>query len=156
MKLQWKKVSITTLTIVYVIFNLFLVVVYCLFDGTPIGTIIWILNFPYSSPMLLVNSIILFVLFGKLRIQSQRINWMAKSSLAIYLIHANRPYVIGEIGLLAAWMVNQTNSTIIIMGGCILLTIIAIISAICFDKLLTPIWKQIDKIGNTVYNKLGY
>lgn len=156
LNLRWEKVSIKTLTILYLVFNLLLVVGYCLFEETAIGKIIWRLNFPYSSPLLLVNSIILFIFFGKLKIQSQSINWMAKSSLAIYLIHANRPYIIGIIGIMSTWLISLTDNTIIITAGCILLAIVAIIAAIGLDKLLTPIWTQIEKLGITVYNKLGY
>lgn len=155
-KLQWENISATTLTILYLLFNLLLVVGYSFFDGTAIGTLIWILNFPYSSPLLLVNALLLFVLFGKMKIQSPRINWMAKSSLAIYLIHANRPYVIGAIGIAATWIVSNTNNTIIITAGCILLAIVAILAAIGIDKLLTPIWTKIEWVGISVYNKLGY
>ena len=152
----WEKINVKGLFICYLLFNLLLVIVYTMYYDTRVGNIIWLLNFPYSSPFLLVNSILLFILFGRIRIQSRSINWMAKSSFAIYLIHANRPYVIGAIGCAALWILKQTDNEILIIIGCVGLTLIVLVASIVIDKLLTPIWKQMDILGNKLSLKLGY
>lgn len=81
---------------------------------------------------------------------------MAKSSLAIYLIHANRPYAIGLVGTASMWVYNHTSNYITLLSGLIILTIIVLLVCICFDKLLSPIWHLFEKLGDLVYSKLGF
>lgn len=43
--------------------------------------------FSYTSPTVIISSMLLVIWFSTLKIQSSAINWIAKSSLAVYLIH---------------------------------------------------------------------
>ena len=45
------------------------------------------LGYSYASPFIIVQAIFLFLLFSRLKIQSNLINWMAASCLSIFLIH---------------------------------------------------------------------
>lgn len=155
-KYIWERINAKWLFVGYLLFNLVLVEGYLCFYSTRIGSSIWILSFPYCSPILLMNSILLFILFGNIKLQSFVINWMARSCFAIYLIHANRPYVIGLIGSAALWIANTTNNGVWIVFACVGLTFVVVLCCILIDKLLTPVWKLIDRLGNKVYIKLGY
>jgi hypothetical protein len=46
----------------------------------------------YNSPLVIISSLSLFVIFKNIKLQSSIVNWMAKSSLAIFLIHGALPY----------------------------------------------------------------
>lgn len=45
--------------------------------------------FTYTNPLVIVQSVALLLFFSKLRFQSKFINWVAASSVAAYLLHAN-------------------------------------------------------------------
>ena len=49
----------------------------------------WVFH-PYTSPILILMASLLFLYFTTLEIQSNIINWMAGSTLAVYLVHENR------------------------------------------------------------------
>lgn len=148
--------SMCSLLISCVLLNAVLFFGYHLFHHNLLGKLIWNLSFPYSSPILLLNSVLILLIFSKLRLQSQLINNMAKSSLAIYLIHANRPYAIGLVGTASMWIYNHTSNCITLLLGLIILTVIVLLTCICIDKLLTPIWHLSEKLGDTVYSKFGF
>jgi hypothetical protein len=46
----------------------------------------------YNNPLIVLSSISLFLVFKKIKFQSKKINWLAKSSLAIFIIHTSIPY----------------------------------------------------------------
>lgn len=41
----------------------------------------------YNNPLVIIQSILIFILFLKIKIQSNLVNWCASSALAIYLFH---------------------------------------------------------------------
>lgn len=48
-----------------------------------------ILMFTYINPLVIIESVALLLFFSKLNFTSRFINWMAASSFAVYLVHAN-------------------------------------------------------------------
>jgi hypothetical protein len=46
----------------------------------------------YNNPLVIISSISLFIIFKNIKLQSNIINWMAESALAIFLIHVELPY----------------------------------------------------------------
>ena len=104
--------------------------------GTFLQHRIWALAFPYNSPLLLLGCILLFVPFGRIRLQSPRINWLAASVFAIYLLHcAGWNYVTVVIRYfesllpIPALVVFTFFFSFVVMAICILI-----------DKLLSPLW----------------
>lgn len=51
--------------------------------------------YAYNSPLVIMESIALFMAFRYLRVDSQAINYVAKSAFAVYLIH-KEPHLFGE------------------------------------------------------------
>ena len=81
------------LLLCYAVFNIVIMTLeYCM-HGNIVGKMIKSLSFPYSSPMILIGAVMFFMIIGKQQIQSRFINYVAASSLAIYLIHGSRPYL---------------------------------------------------------------
>lgn len=46
----------------------------------------------YNNPLILSSSVALFLVFKKLKFHSKKINWLASSGLAVYIIHTSVPY----------------------------------------------------------------
>lgn len=154
-KYKWEKIQYAKVIICYLSLNITLVLVH-LHAAPLIKQIIWHFSFSYSSPILLINSILAFILFGKLKFNSKLINSLAKSSLAIYLIHGSRPYFIGAIGNATFFLNDVITNKPLFFLSILGLTLLVITIAIIIDNILTPVWNLINKLGNVVYNKLGY
>lgn len=166
-KVFFEKISINILILFFLLLNLALVTVYSVSAENLLGSIVWRLSFPYSSPLLLCNSIIFFLIFSKINIQSKAINWMAKSSLAIYLIHSNRPlfidwdgFTVNPDGGVIGFFMQQCKicaSNDFILCILLLFTALIIISiAISIDKLLSPLWQSGNRQFDRIYNFLGF
>lgn len=111
------------------------------------------ISFPYCSPILLISSILLFMTFAKIHLQSKWINYFAKSSFAIYLIHlSNVGGFIMHNGM--DWICNLVNGNILlVILGVFTYAIIILLLCIAIDKLLTPIWRGLDKVAVSLSNK---
>ena len=153
---KWKDSGYTIYIVAYIFMNVLLVITYTMHSGNQIGHIIWNIFFPYSSIGLLINSSLLFVIVGKTKINSRAINYFASSSLAIYLLHANRPYLVSLLGQGAFTVMEFSDSYGFIIIGCILLSILTLCICIIIDKLLSPIWNAINIFGQFVYSRIGY
>ncbi|WP_157784290.1 acyltransferase family protein [Treponema primitia] len=46
----------------------------------------------YNNPLILLSSISLFLVFRKFKVMNKKINWLAKSALAVFIIHTSIPY----------------------------------------------------------------
>lgn len=155
-KYKWEQVSLKMYIFIYLSFNVLIIIGYVLFQNSILNTIIWHLCFPYSSFFLLLNSMLLFLIFGKFKFQSKIVNKFAASSLAIYLIHANRPYFIGAIGYIANLILQNSSNCLVVMVMCILLTMLTLIVAIIIDNIFSPVWNLLKRIGEITYLKLGF
>lgn len=91
----WKSISIWKILMCYVVLNtlIFLGIKY---GDEKISGIVFYLSYPYGSPVIVLNAILLFILFGHITINSDMINWFAKSTLSIYLLHVH-PVVLNII-----------------------------------------------------------
>ena len=153
---QWKNLSIITILPIWLILNLLIISLYYYNSASFVGRIIWTSFFQYSGTGLLLNSIIFFIMIGKMSFNSKIVNYMASSSLAIYLIHPNRPYFRGLLGSGANFIINSEYNEMEKFIGYICLSIMTIFICITIDKILTPLWNVINLLGNKIYIKLGF
>ncbi|WP_294958697.1 acyltransferase family protein [uncultured Fibrobacter sp.] len=153
-KNMWKDIPKITITFAILLLNLVIFSLLVLFSrNTIIGAYIWLLSMPYCSPLLIINALLVFILFSQLNFKSKAINNLAKSVLAVYLIHCQptiHKFVImpivetisrnafslsffelsGGIELYKIQVFFYTaGSAILVMTGCIII-----------DKSLFPIW----------------
>ena len=154
-KYKWQKQRFLTLVSSYIFLNVIIVIAYLLLHGAA-RKLVWSLSYPYSSPLLLINAVLLFMIVGKFQFQSKIVNYLAASSLAIYLIHGCRPYIIGSIGDISYYLYNHISNGFLLFASCMALALLVLLFSITVDKLLTPIWKYVDKAGTNIYKKLGY
>lgn len=150
---RWMTVKTGTLLLFYIAFSCLIMAVEYYTYGNVIGKIVKSLSFPYHSPLILVGAVLFFMISGKQHIQSRFINYVASSSLAIYLIHANRPYLPELHSYVCSLMQDLTNSYIILLAMYFAYTILVIAACVFLDKLLTPVWTIINHLGKRLQNK---
>ena len=142
---RWMTVKTGTLLLFYIVFSCLIMAVEYYTYGNVIGKIVRSLSFPYHSPLILVGAVMFFMIIGKQHIQSRFINYVASSSLAIYLIHANRPYLPILHGEVCGYLQGFIGNNIYLFGTYIIYTLIVISVCVCIDKCLTPVWNIINK-----------
>lgn len=93
----------------------------------------------YNSPFIVVSSLYLFLFFSKIKIRSRLINWIAVSSLAVYLINCNsflrQDYSNISINL------YKDNTFPIFSFKISIVILIYFITCILIDKLRIIIWE---------------
>ncbi len=136
----------------YIGFNLVLFCCSMLLRNKPVaGGILYRSIFPYNSIGLIFNATLLFMFFSRLTVKSKIINWIAASVLPVYLIHENQflsRYLYGAISNLKGSMPDPW----VLIAALILLAIIVIAICVLIDKILSPVYKLIQKaIINSKY-----
>ena len=98
----------------------------------------------YTSPFVIIPSVVLILLFDKIQIQSKIINWFAVSCFAIYLIHQHwmvRPYYCKVCA-----KIFENYSGLAYFGVIISFLISVGLGSILIDKLRIVCWSAIDNI----------
>ncbi len=141
---KYDKIPITYLLISYFMLNIFIVVIYYMFHGTSLSKVLWILSFPYCSPLLILNAILFFMIMSKFTLHSKLVNYIASSMLAVYLIHSHP--------CIAEWIKHIIIDVIYIPGNVLftfvyllLLTIVIIIASVVIDKVVYLLLRTIQK-----------
>ena len=150
---KWMNIRTSTLLICYIMFNAVILASEYYTCGSIVGKLVHHLSFPYSSPLILVGAMMLFMLIGKLHIQSRFINYVAASSLAIYLIHGSRPYLPILHGEVCEYLQGVTGNYMLLLGEYAIYTLIVITACVCIDKCLTPVWSLMNYIGRRLQDK---
>lgn len=100
------------------------------------------LVYPYNSAVLIINAALFFIVFIHLKITSRAINWLASSTLSVYLIHENR-----YIGVYVYDFIKELYQTlglsVLFVGAVVAIAIIVFVVAILMDKLLSPLFYRI-------------
>ena len=151
---SWRKIKTIQLLIVYLALNLFLVAVYCYFDGVKISSRLFALSFPYNSPILQINAVLLFMLVAKHPFKSKAVNWLSSSALAIYLIHESylsRYWVIGPVAL---WIKSFFTNDYVALCALAVLALGVVLACILIDKLFTPLWAWFQRVGEKAEIKI--
>lgn len=143
------------LLLCYAVFNIVIMTLeYCM-HGNIVGKMIKSLSFPYSSPMILIGAVMFFMIIGKQQIQSRFINYVAASSLAIYLIHGSRPYLPELHGEVCGYLQSINANNVLLFGSYAIYSLIVITACVCIDKCLTPVWSIINKAGKRLNETLA-
>lgn len=154
---KWKTWKMSRLVGIYLLLNVVIVTLFLMTRTNAVGKIIWKLCFPYNAPILILNAVLLFVLFGKMEFRSRPINRLAEHCFPIYLIHA--------LPLLAATVeCPLVNGVFHLTGERILVTIplLFILACVIFfgcvfiDSLFHPFWRWIDRQGARLQDRIGF
>ena len=144
---KWMNIKTSTLVLCYILFSGAIMTAEYYTCGNIVGKLVHQLSFPYHSPLILVGAILFFMIIGKQHIQSRFINYVAASSLAIYLIHGSRPYLPELHGIVCGYLQGVTGNNLFLLSSYIIYTLIVITACVCIDKCLTPVWSIINKTG---------
>lgn len=95
----------------------------------------------YVSPINMLASILLFLSFSRLQLQSKVVNWISASTLAVYLIHCN-PYLIGRYtGFVKRLSEEHSTEVFIVLVIGFILAVFA--GSILVDKLRLLLWQRV-------------
>ena len=153
---KWMNIKTSNIVLCYIIFNVVILTLEYYMYGNIVGKMIKRLSFPYSSPLILIGAVMFFMIVGKQHIQSRIINYVAVSSLAIYLIHGSRPFLPLFHGCVCRYMQSLTEQNIALLGMYFLYTLVIIGFCVALDKCLTPLWSLINKVGTYLNNKYEF
>lgn len=130
-------ISLKTLLWSYLCVNVIICILnYSLF-GSVLQQIMFKLSFFYNSPFLILNAIILFLIFIKMKIHSKVISRIAKCTFSIYLIHSN--IYIGNI----IWNLSYPHTGI---SSCVILGLMMFTLCIFIDLILNRVYGSIADI----------
>lgn len=98
--------------------------------------------FLYTSPLVILSSLVFLHFFSQLHIKSKAVNYVAGSVFAVYLFHGN-PLIVEEYynNTILGWF--TTNSTILFLIKTIVFLVIVYVVAVLIDQLRIWIWKKI-------------
>lgn len=101
--------------------------------------------FWYNSPLVILASIYFFLFFSKIKLHNKTINYIAISSFAIYLLHAN-PLIINKyyIQIIKHWY--TTESTYTFLGKTLFYIICIFVISILLDKIRISLYSLLKKI----------
>lgn len=140
-----------TIFSIYFFINLAVVLLYILIPI--LRPKLWTLFFYYCSPGLILNSILVLILFSRLKFSSLKFNYWASSALAIYLIHCSSMFSNYITTPYCNYLKQVTSSHGLTIAGIFLLGIFTCIFCLIVDKIFTPYWNMISKIGSYTTSK---
>ena len=139
---RWTSISYVKLIASFLIINTIIVSIWICTNNSIISAIIWNLSFPYCSPLLYLNAIIVFIYFGKMQFRSKVVNGLATSVFAIYLLHFN-PIIFDKcIKPCAEYVLSICdNNPFGVIPLFLVLTLIIYLACTFIDMILHPLWK---------------
>ena len=147
-KEKLRKIPSSVLLLAFILISVLSVTAYLKVDSEFLSTRIWNLTYPYNSPLLILSSVLVFLLFGRLNIQSPRINWLAGSVFAVYLIHAKGWRMISYYLQQTEGFMN--HSPLCVFPVVFLLCVILMTLCMIVDKLLNPLWQWVADKAKTL------
>lgn len=138
-KERTEQIETWIIIVLYLILNALLVLAYITFCDSFIGKAIWKLSFPYCSPILILNAVLLFLIVGRFHFNSNIVNWLAGSVFAVYILHHQHYilYCLIKPCTMFVYGVAESPLELILVLG--LMSIGFIIIFILVDKLFSPI-----------------
>ena len=147
---QLVKIPSWLILIFWLLFNAAFMIVCC--NGGIFRDLFFNIVFPYNSPGIIMNAVLFFMLFMRLSFPSKVINYLATSSLAIYLIHSSNLVFRTLIKDGSLWIREHSKY----IGGQISMvfvySLVVIVVCIAIDKVLTPIWKMVNNVADKLYD----
>lgn len=133
------KVSTPVLLVIYLFLNVVLMSVYVVCFDSFIGEQIWNFSFPYCSPVLILNAVLLFLLFSRLHFKSTIVNWLAGSVFAVYIIHHQNLVLYKLIGPFVLTLYGGQYLPLFFILYLGLFSFVIMFVCIMIDKLFEPL-----------------
>lgn len=151
-KCKWEGLKFPNVLFSWLFFNLVIVSAWWSLNHYYLGDIVWRFSFPYHSPILIFNTILLFLVFCLKNFTSKAINTIATSAFAVYLIHSH-PFIRYQVlvPICSTLFVNFKEP--VLPWVILLLSILVMLAAITVDKALYPLWKMIESFSSIIDKK---
>jgi len=147
------KISLKVNLISYFTVTILTLVLFVFFDGTYIDTIIWLLSFKYNGLFCVLSAILFFILFARFTFQSDLINTISASILAVYLIHENPLLNYYIYSIVNAWQYSLSVPMLYIF--LVLYSLVIMIIAVLIDKITLPLQKRLSGVISFALTSLG-
>ena len=146
--------SFLQIVLVYLLFNVALVYGYTTNHSSFLGRVLWNLSYPYCSPFLIVNAVILFMLFSKMDFKSKYVNWLSSSVFAVYIIHHQHFILYSIIGPIAINIIKMAKDPLIVISSLCFLSMLILLVCILIDKIFIPLWNYLIPLSNHIESRL--
>ena len=104
--------------------------------------------FFYNSPTTILAATYLLLFFSKLHFKSKVVNWLAVSTLAIYLTHSSDFLARYYDGAIQQWFYNESR-TVFILHAILMITGV-FFGSILIDKVRQSLWYGIERIVRVI------
>lgn len=143
---HWEKFPVYQLVIAVILLDISLVFVYSYFSS--ISFRIWNYSFPYNSPLIILNSSLVFMIFAKMSFKSKLVNWLSGGIFACYLWQCV-PVLWKSFFEYPASKIYSggANSPVLFLFAASIYAIIIMLVIVSVDKLLSPIWNRLISIA---------
>lgn len=151
----WRKISKNVILFIFLCLNIFLISFFSTHYFTPLyNAIYYRICFHYCSPLLLLNAILFFIYIGQMRFHSNTINYLAKSSLSIYLLQGIPLVIFAEYTKeVVLNTLDITGTGMLFFFFLMILAALITITCILIDNLLNPAWFLIAHLGTILQTK---
>ena len=149
----WQKIKNRWLLLMWISLNLFIFLFLYLVNDGNVKDFMMNISFPYRSPILIINALVFFCMFGKLHFQNIVVNRLATSMFAVYILHCQP--VLHNAVVLKALRTSLSLPWGGVFDKLILLSISIMAVCILIDQSLSPYWKIQDKLLNKWLGKKG-
>lgn len=148
------KIKTGNIVLFYCLLNVIICTTYYFLGGTLVGKVLWNLSFPYCSPFLILNAVLLFLIFSRVNIKSKLINWLSASVLMVYVIHQQQFILFSGIQPIIEKIYDVTNSVTGVLGIVALFSLAVLFSSILIDKILNPITIAVCNVASKLDSKV--
>lgn len=146
---HWEKFPMYQIAIAVILLNISLVFAYSYFSS--ISFRIWNYSFSYNSPLIILNSSLVFMIFAKMSFKSKFVNWLSGGIFACYLWQCV-PILwktFFEYPASKIYSMGVSSPVLFLFTACIYAIIILLV-IVSIDKLLSPIWNRLISIAERI------
>jgi hypothetical protein len=127
-----------------VVFGLWMLFVVFILKQNTMSAISW----SYNNPFIIISSIIFFCIFLTFNFRSKKINWLATSTIAVYIIHENnyfRHYIYTVIIAISNHLI-LLNDIVLMYLSILLFALLFMIACLLFDKIFQKIISPVKRL----------
>ena len=142
----WSRISTKKLISIFIAINTIELTAWLYSYDSLMSKFIWAISFPYCSPLLYLNAILVFMIFGKLNFKSKVVNTIALSVFSVFIIHCHP--VISEqcIRPVANVILNICNNNpLAVIPLYFVFTIVIFVACTLIDQVFQPLWQYAGK-----------
>lgn len=133
----WENISWKKILTIYLLLNVAVTVSYFWKQSICVNFF-----FPYNSIGIIINSILAFILFGKIKLVSSKINYMAASSFVVYLVHGQPTLFNWQMDTVVK-IYQELGYGVPFIASLLGFSFCVMVFAIGIDKCLVPLYNRI-------------